>query len=350
MATVMIVDDQSTSRLILEELLASLDATLVLESFSSPLAALAWAQANRPDLILTDYKMPEMDGVEFIRRLRAIPGLADVPIIVITVVDDRIVRYQALEAGATDILNKPVDHHECRARCHNLLTMRRQAQMLRNRSRWLEKQVADATRLLRDRERESLLILARHAVYREDPTGQATVRAAHFARLIASRLGLPEEQAEAIELAAMLHDVGMIGVPDRILLKPERLTAEEFDVVRNHCSLGHAFLGEHRSPYLQQAAVVALAHHERWDGSGYPHRLRAESIPLPARIVAVVDAYDALTSPRPWRAAVSMDRAVEILMRAKGAAFDPQCVEAFGAQLDRVARFELDHRPLQDVD
>jgi len=348
--SVLIVDDQNTSRIILEELLGALDPALRVHSFGSPHAALEWAAANQPDLVLTDYRMPEMDGVEFIQRLRELPSCADVPVVVITVVDDRVVRYQALEAGATDILTKPIDHHECRARCQNLLTLRRQSQLIKNRARWLERQVGDSTRLLRLRERQALQVAAHVAEYRIDPGGEGTTRVAWIARLIAARLGLGETECDGVELAAMLHDVGMVAVPETVALKPGTLSAEEFETVKEHCRAGHALLAEHPSPHLQIAAEVALAHHERVDGRGYPHGLAGEAIPLAARITAVADVYDALTSLRVYRPAMTMDKAIEFLNRNKGVVFDPQCLEAFNAQLDRVAAYEHGHRRLQDVD
>jgi two-component system response regulator RpfG len=350
MSSVMIIDDQSTSRLILEELVSSVAPDLETHSFGSPLAALEWAQSNKPDLVLTDFKMPEMNGVELILELRKLPSCADVPIIVITIVDDRAVRYQALEAGATDILNKPVDHHECRARCRNLLTLRKQAQIIKNRARWLEKQVAEATRGLRARERESLLLLATTVERREDPGGERARRVGHLAGLIAQRLGIGEDQAEIIEYAAMLHDIGKVFIPERILLKPARLTAEEFDEVKTHTTLGAELLRDNSSPVLVLGAEIALSHHERFDGLGYPRGLKGEDIPLPARIVAVADVYDALTSTRPYRGPVSMEKAIETLNQQRGAAFDPRCLEAFSGQLDRVAAYDKGHRFLQDVD
>lgn len=350
MNSVLIVDDQSTSRLILEELVASVAPDLDIHAFGNPFDALAWAQANRPDLILTDYKMPQMDGVELITELRGLPNCVDVPIIVITIVHDIDVRYRALEAGATDLLLKPIDHHECRARCRNLLTMRKQAQIIKNRARWLEKQVADATRLVRSRESESLEILAHAAEQREDPTGVRIFRIGHFSKLIAARLGMNHEQCETIQWAAMLHDVGKITIPDRILLKPGQLDTDEFECVKLHALAGWHLLKDRHSAYLQLGAEIALAHHERYDGRGYPNGLRAEAIPLSARIAAVADVYDALTSVRPYKNPVSMERAVEHLNRHKGTVFDPACIEAFNSQLDRVAAYDQQHQALQDVD
>jgi two-component system response regulator RpfG len=350
MPNVMIIDDQFTSRIILEELVGTIDADLSALTFDDPRAALEWAEINQPDLVLTDYKMPGIDGAEFIRRFRDIRHCQDVPIIVITVVDDKLVRYQALESGATDVLNKPVDHHECRARCRNLLTMRRQQQIIHNRARWLEKQVAEATRKLHVREREALKRLATTTDYRAREGEAAEFRIGSYSRLIAEKLGLNADQCDVVEVAATLHDVGNVGVIDSLLLKPGGLSPEELEAIKIHTTIGHKLLADAASPYLQQGAIVALNHHERYDGTGYPNGLKGEEIPLIARIVAVADIYDALTSERPYRSAFSMDQALEHLKKQKGRALDPDCVDAFLAQFDKVAVYQHKGQALKDVD
>jgi len=347
---ILIVDDQSTSRIILEGLVATVEEGIETVSFGDPLQALAWTAENTPDLVLTDYKMPVLDGVEFIRLFREVPGCADVPVIVITIVDDKSVRYRSLEAGATDILNKPVDHHECRARCRNLLTLRRQSQIIRNRARWLEKQVAEATRLLHERERESVLLLGRIAEQRLDPLGRRAARVGRFASLIAGKTSLSSEECELIELAAALHDIGMTRVPDEIVLKAGPLTEQEHETVRAHVQAGHELLSSHHSPYLQMAATIALHHHERFDGKGYPLGLAGDAIPMVARITAVADVYDALTSERPYAPVMSIDAALEHLNRGKGKQFDPACVEAFNSQIDAVVAYDQQHRVMHRVD
>jgi two-component system response regulator RpfG len=350
MPYIMIIDDQFTSRIILEELVGSIDSEATPVTFDDPRAALEWAELNQPDLVLTDYKMPSMNGAEFIRRFRNIYHCKDVPMIVITVVDDKLVRYQALESGATDILNKPVDHHECRARCRNLLTMRRQQQIIHNRARWLEKQVAEATRLLHIREREALKRLATATDYRTPNRQADDFRIGKYSRLIAEKLGLAREECDLIEVGATLHDVGNVGVIDDLLLKPGGLSGDELDAIKVHTNIGHALLRDASSPYLQHGAIIALNHHERYDGTGYPNGLKGGEIPLIARIVAVADVYDALTSERPHRSAFSMDQALEHLKLEKGRALDPECVDAFLAQLDKVAVYQHKGQALKDVD
>ncbi|HSW52757.1 MAG TPA: HD domain-containing phosphohydrolase, partial [Sulfuricaulis sp.] len=300
-ARVVIVDDRSTARSLLEGLARTLEPGVVVESFADPLEALAQMQRVTPDLIISDYRMPGMDGIEFTRRVRAERRLADVPLIIVTVVEDRQIRYQALENGATDFLTRPIDPQEYRARCLNLLTLRRSQKMLADRAQWLEDQVMLATREVRTRERETLMKLAKAGEYRDEETGNHIIRMAKYARLIAEELKLTAMECDEIESAAPMHDIGKIGIPDRILLKPGRHTPEEQTIMRRHPLIGHGILTDSPSRYLQMGAVIALGHHEKFDGSGYPQGLAGEAIPLPARIVAVADVFDALTSVRPYK-------------------------------------------------
>jgi two-component system response regulator RpfG len=330
---VIIVDDQFTGRKILEELIYSVDRGLVVESFADAVEALLRVAERPPDLILTDYKMPGMDGIEFTREVRATPGCADVPLIVVTVVEERRVRYEALEAGATDFLTRPIDHHECRARCANLLTLRRQQQIIKDRARWLEQQVAVATCNIRVREQETLLRLAKAGEYRDGTTGNHILRMARYSRLVAAQIGLSGRDCDEIELSAPMHDIGKIGIPDNILLKRGRLTEAELRVMQTHTLNGYEMLRDSPSRYLQQGAVIALCHHERFDGTGYPHGLRGDAIPLPARIVAVADVFDALVSERPYKNAWGFDEAVGYVREQEGRHFDPACTRAFLARI-----------------
>ena len=327
--TVMVVDDQSTGRAILEQVVRSLDERVNVEGFARPVDAVVWATRHVSDLVLVDYMMPDMDGIEFVKRLRALPGYEHVPIVMVTVHDDRKVRYAALDAGITDFLTKPVDARECLARCRNLLTLRRQHLVLEDRRRLLEHMVEDATRDVREREKETLLRLARAGEFRDEETGYHLIRMSRYSRLIASALGIEPDEAETIELAAPLHDIGKIGIPDQILLKAGRLDSPEWEVMRRHPLIGHEILKGSASKYVRMGALVALGHHEKYDGSGYPNGLVADHIPLCARIVAVADVYDALTSVRPYKKAWSSDQAFEYVFTQAGKHFDPRMVEAF---------------------
>lgn len=344
MSRILIIDDQFTSRQILEELVASLGEGTTTDSFANPVVALAWTRSNPPDLVLTDYKMPYMNGVEFTRRFRQL--YPETPLVMITALGDRSIRYQALEAGATDFLTKPVDHIECRARCRNLLALREQQMLIKDRANWLEERVNKATQEIRTRELETLLRLAKAGEYRDEETGGHILRMANFSRLIAERLGLSKDECQVIEIAAPMHDIGKIGIPDGILLKPGKLNAEEFRSMQNHARIGYEILKDSPSQYLQMGAIIAYGHHEKFNGQGYPNGLAGEAIPLPARIVAVADVFDALTSKRPYKRAWSVQDAVEYLQAEQGRHFDPACVQAFLTQLDKVLHIR---EQLQDL-
>ncbi|HET7198483.1 MAG TPA: HD domain-containing phosphohydrolase [Burkholderiales bacterium] len=327
--TVIVVDDQSTGRAILEQVVRSLDERVLVEGFARPVDAVVWATRHIADLVLVDYMMPDMDGIEFVKRLRALPGYEHVPIVMVTVHDDRKVRYAALDAGITDFLTKPVDARECLARCRNLLTLRRQQLVLEDRRRLLEHMVEDATREVREREKETLLRLARAGEFRDEETGYHLIRMSRYSRLIANAIGLDRDEAETVELAAPLHDIGKIGIPDQILLKAGKLDAAEWQVMRRHPVIGHEILKGSASKYVRMGALIALGHHEKYDGSGYPNGLVGDHIPLCARIVAIADVYDALTSVRPYKSAWGTDQALEHVASQAGKHFDPRLVDAF---------------------
>jgi len=340
MATILIIDDQLTSRQILKQLVSSIDENTSVEAFSNPLEALKWASDNGTDLVLVDYKMPEMNGIEFIKRFRSHPSSSHVPVIMVTSIEDRAVRYEALEAGATDFLMKPVDHHECRARCNNLLTQYQQYKIISDRSRWLERRVSEATSEIRLRERETLLRLARAGEYRDEETGNHVVRMAKYSRVIAEHLGFSSDDADVIEMAAPMHDIGKIGIRDDILLKPGKLTPEEFEVMKRHTIIGYDILKDSPSKFLQMGSVIALCHHEKFDGTGYPYGKKYDEIPIEARIVAVADVYDALVSERPYKNAWSTDAALDYMDSHSAKHFDPDCLDAFKEQLDTVCKIQ----------
>jgi len=317
---------------------------VVVEGFARPVDAVVWATRNVSDLVLVDYMMPEMDGIEFVKRLRALPGYEHVPIVMVTVHDDRKVRYAALDAGITDFLTKPVDARECLARCRNLLTLRRQHLVLEDRRRLLEHMVEDATREVREREKETLMRLARAGEFRDEETGYHLIRMARYSRLIATALTLEPDEAQTIELAAPLHDIGKIGIPDQILLKADRLDAAEWDIMRRHPVIGHEILKGSASKYVRMGALIALGHHEKYDGSGYPNGLVGDHIPLCARVVAVADVYDALTSVRPYKNAWSSEQAFDYVESQAGRHFDPRMVEAFHAVKKQVLQVQNEWR------
>ncbi|HZQ74965.1 MAG TPA: HD domain-containing phosphohydrolase [Burkholderiales bacterium] len=347
--TVMVVDDQSTGRTILEQVVRGLDDRVAVESFARPVDAVVWATRHIADLVLLDYLMPDMDGIELVKRLRAVAGYEHVPMVMVTVHDDRKLRYAALDAGITDFLTKPVDARECVARCRNLLTLRRQQLALEDRRRLLEHMVEDATREVRDREKETLLRLARAGEFRDEETGYHLIRMSRYSRLIAAAIGLDRDEAETIELASPLHDIGKIGIPDGILLKAGKLDEVEWSVMRRHPLIGHEILKGSASKYVRMGALIALGHHEKYDGSGYPNGLVGDHIPLCARIVAVADVYDALTSVRPYKPAWPSEDAYAYLLAQRGKHFDPRLVEAFAGAKQEVSGIQNEWRDSQPL-
>src|SRR5437764_12073341 len=225
--TVLIVDDLFSSRLLLAEIVRQIDGKLNLELFDTPSKALEFARNNRVDMVLTDYKLPEFDGVQLVRQLRALPHCIDVPIVVITVVDDRRVRYEALEAGATDFLIKPLDEHETRARCANLLELRRHKIVLSDQARVLQYQVDRSVAEIHERELDTLSKLAKAGEFRDRTTGNHLARMARYSQVIGVNIGLATEQVHILEFAAPMHDIGKIGIPDAVLLKQGPLNANE---------------------------------------------------------------------------------------------------------------------------
>ncbi len=340
MGTILVIDDHFSSRQTLAELAHSFDQQIQVEAFSSPHDALRWLGWHSADLVLVDYDMPDLNGIEFIRRVRTLPSCAHLPMVIVTAQEERDARYQALEAGASDSLILPVDHVECRVRCRNLLTQYEQHRIIQDRARWLERQVSEAVGAIRVREQETLLRLAKCGEYRDEVTGNHVVRMAKYARLIAEGLGLGKGECDVIELAAPMHDIGKIGIPDHILLKPSRLPENEFEIMKRHTLIGYEILKDSPSQYLQMGAVIALAHHECFNGSGYPYGLKGEEIPLEARIVAVADVYDALTSARPYKRPWSSNDAIQFMERMRGRHFDPLCLDIFHEQMDKVVKIQ----------
>ncbi len=333
---VVIIDDEFTSRVILEKIVQSVQKNIIVKTFADPIAAIAWIKNNQPDLIMVDYMMTGMTGLEAVRQMRQIYSLEGVPIVVVTSIEERHIRHRVLESGATDFIIKPIDPYECRVRCRNMLNLRLQQKIILNRSQFLVQRVADATEQIRLREQETLLRLAKAGEYRDENTGNHIVRMAKYSRLIGEGLSLSEEQCQLIELAAPMHDIGKIGIPDHILLKPGRLSIDEFDIMKTHPVIGFQILQNSPSKYLSLGATIALAHHEKFDGSGYPYGSKGDEIPLEARIVAVADVYDALTSTRPYKKGWSTEDGLSFLNQYKGSHFDPNCVEAFVAKFSEI--------------
>jgi two-component system response regulator RpfG len=334
--TVVIVDDLFSSRLLIAEIVRQIDGKLNLELFETPSRALEYARNNRVDMVLTDFKLPEFDGIELVKQIRGLPHCVDIPVVVITVVDDRLVRYNALEAGATDFLIKPLDEHETRARCANLLELRRHKIVLSDQARVLQYQVDKSVSEIHERELETLLKLAKAGEFRDKTTGNHLVRMAKYSALIGQHLGLGAETVHVLEVAAPMHDIGKIGIPDAVLTKEGPLTQVEQDVMRTHPRIGYEILKGSPSKYLSMGAIIALGHHEKYDGTGYPNGMHGEDIPIVARAVAVADVFDALVSERPYKRAWPIAEGIDFLKSQRGKHFDPRCVDAFLADHSKI--------------
>ena len=325
---ILIVDDNATNLMLLKIIAQRIDGVSV-DGCDCPLRAIDMLRARPYDLILVDYVMPKMNGNDLISAIRMLENYEVVPIVMITGENVRQVRIEAISAGATDFLSKPVDPVELRARLSNLLALRRAQRDLANHAQWLEREVAEATRHLSEREEEVIWRLSRAIEFRDGGTGEHISRVATVSRMIAEGLGCEPEFCRTIYLAAPLHDVGKVGIPDAILTKPGRLTDEEMATMREHVVLGQRILAGAESSLIQFAEHIVASHHERWDGKGYPAGLAGEDIPLEGRIVAVADVFDALCSPRPYKSGWPVSEACDEINRCAGGHFDPRVVAAF---------------------
>lgn len=293
-------------------------------------------ERNTVDLLILDLNMPGMDGFQVLAQLDSwIPPEEYLPVLVLTADQDPAVRRRALAAGAKDFLSKPFDPAEAESRARNLLQTRLLTLHVAEQRDLLEQRVLERTAELADTRGEILHRLARAAEYRDDVTGRHADRVGFMAGEIARELGLAPREVDLIRKTAPLHDIGKIGVPDAVLRKPGRLTRSEYELMKSHTSIGAQILGGSRHRILQVAAEIAGAHHELWDGGGYPSGLAGEAIPLAARIVAVADTFDTIAHGRPYKDALAPERAAEEVVRCAGSHFDPVVVEAFEAVIGR---------------
>jgi putative two-component system response regulator len=328
---VLIVDDNVANVELLEQLLSQAGYTKV-QSTREADKVPAICSANAPDLLLLDLHMPGLSGYEVLSQIRALlDPPQSLPVLVLTADSSRDARHRALSMGARDFINKPIDPTELLLRVGNLLRTRKLQHQLESRNVLLDEAVRIRTAQLEQARLESLVVLATMAEYHDYDTANHTQRVGLIASLIAQSLELPDQFVTTLQDAALLHDVGKVGISDRILLKPGLLTAEERATMMRHVDIGARILGGARSPVLRAAADIARTHHERWDGTGYLAGLTAEGIPLAGRITAVADVFDALTHVRPYKAAWDAERAMAEITSQAGHQFDPRVVTAFAA-------------------
>lgn len=335
--TVLVLDDESDNVLLIEETLRRQMPEVRTVGFSVPQQAAAWCALNEPDLCLIDFRMPGMSGIEFIRDVRRHEHIQGVPLLMITAQAAPALQQEALDAGATDFLSKPINVADVVTRVRNHLRLRDGLQRRRVDLGDIEREMKAAAQRLVEQE-QALIIqrLTRLSGYRDEETSNHMRRMAAISRLIAEELGLDRQYAEALLLAAPMHDIGKVGIPDRVLLKPGKLDAVEWGIMKTHTTIGYDLLKDSNSEMLKLGAEIAQTHHEKWNGQGYPHGTAGEAIPLSGRIVAVSDVFDALVNVRHYKPAWALGDAIELLRRERGQHFDPACVNALLRRLDEV--------------
>lgn len=338
-ARILIVDDNRANVALLEKLLRRGGYSRV-DTLTDPREVRAAYEANRYDLILLDIRMPHLDGFQVMAQLRECKGGDYLSILVLTAELTSETKLRSLQEGARDFLSKPFDSVEVLARVRNLLEVRMFHNWLKDENRLLEAQVQQRTQELERTRLEIIRRLGRAAEYRDNETGAHVIRMSKFCALLGAQAGMRPAECELLLNASPMHDIGKIGIPDRILLKPGKLDAEEWAIMQTHAAIGAEMLAGHDSALLQMAEVIALTHHEKWDGSGYPRGLKGEEIPLVGRITAVCDVFDALTSVRPYKQAWSVKDALAELDRLKGSHFEAALVDRFRDILPEVLQIK----------
>ncbi len=344
---ILVVDDERVNRELMEAILTGLGYRVELAEDGFEAVAKLGLDI---DLVLCDLMMPGMDGFEVVRQIRAHEKVSDLPVCMVTSLSGKEQRLRAVEAGANDFVAKPVDRLEIEVRVKALLKMQQAQKALKRHRAELEETVERRTASLREALQamsqaqrnahaahvETIQRLAVAAEYKDEDTANHIHRMSHFARLVACELELPPGHCELILYASPMHDVGKLGIPDKILLKPGKLDSAEWEIMKTHTTIGGRILSDSNSELLRTGEIIALSHHEKWDGSGYPHGLAGDAIPIEGRISAIADVFDALTSRRPYKEPFSVEKSLEIIEEGRGSHFDSDVVDAFLRQLDAI--------------
>ncbi len=325
---ILIADDNEAQLLLLKRLAERCGYQQVRVT-DRPQDIFSFIREGKAELLLLDLHMPGFDSFQVMQSLRSSPLAKHVPILALTADDNPETKVRALESGASDFLSKPLDEAEAKVRVRNLLLARHAYLELSQQKDLLEKQMLERNRQLETSHVEMLTRLAKAAEYRDDENDEHIWRVARTAALLAQELKLPQDHSDLIMRAARLHDVGKIAMPDGILFKPIPLTKAEFEVIKTHTTLGAQILSGGHSPLMKMAELIALTHHERWDGAGYPQGLKGEAIPVEGRILALADTFDVLTHDRSYRRAMSVEEAADVIKKERGKQFDPKVLDAF---------------------
>ena len=327
-ARILIIDDQKLHIGLLEDILRK-SGYVNIESTTDPQEGIESYKEKNPDLILLDLEMPKIDGFSVIEQLKEIANGERLPLLALSPDRGQDICLKALEAGATDFISKPYEGIEVLVRIRNIIEAQLLNNQVRNQNKILEEKVKERTKELTDTRLDIIRRLARAAECRDENTGAHIIRMSKLCVKLGQAAGLDEHQCDLLLNASPLHDVGKIGIPDSILLKPGKLDANEWEIMKSHTVLAAQLLSGSDSELMKMAEIVALTHHEKWDGSGYPEGLKEEDIPLVGRIVAICDVFDALLSKRPYKKAWSIDDAIAEIGYAGGRHFDPKLTEFF---------------------
>lgn len=340
----MIVDDEPINVMLLEEIAKEMGHNPI--SFFAPKEALEWANTNTVDLIIVDFNMPVMNGLDLLKEIQVFHP--EIMSIMITANVDNALKLEALGLGVNDFLTKPISTAEFQLRLRNMIAIQNAIKTQKEFSKQLTIEVEKATKELSKSQFEALDVLSRTAEYKDPETGSHIARVSHYSKMLAQSYGLETYEQEIIFYAAPLHDIGKVGIEDAVLLKPGKLTDEEFNRMKLHSTIGYNILKNSTNPYLIAGAIVAESHHEKYNGKGYPRGLAGEDIHVYARIVALADVFDALTSIRPYKRAWSFEEAMELIVKEKGEHFDPHLVDLFIANIDRVREIYQEFEGMDD--
>jgi putative two-component system response regulator len=336
---ILIVDDEPVNVEVLEDILEAAGYGHVI-STTDPFEAVRLYGERSFDIVLLDLLMPGMDGFEVLEKFKATKYDPPVPVLVLTALRDRETRLKALRRGARDFITKPFDHQEVLARIHNLLEVRLAQKQLKSHNIILDQKVRERTQEIHETRLEIIRRLGIAAEYRDNETGLHIIRMSLYSQLLGKAAGMSDSEAEMLLQTSPMHDIGKIGIPDSILLKPGKLNREEWEIMQTHTTIGAKILADHPSELFQAARTIALTHHEKWNGMGYPYGISGEDIPFVGRIVAVADVFDALTSRRPYKEPWSVEKAVAQLEQDSGKHFDPKLVDSFNEVLPDILKIK----------